>query len=648
MENKINTRDREDNQKNVKNRVVIFGNGFDLAHGLKTSYTDFINDFWEFEAESLNKYFNNEYTAIDSEYSQENEIFSFSLPIGDKQFMLSNIPQNGEQLKAIVLGKKWLKNKFVQSIEDELRTPYWNGIEELYYRLLNDCNEKYKEDLKAKREPEIACLNRDFENVKKAFDSYLKRTCYNDYDFNKICIKGKIFSDQQGCLFKDHKVPLLRHPNMNDAIWNDFNGEKMLFLNFNYTTTPELYANFNGHHAEMIYIHGKLGDSNNPMIFGYGDEMAQESTKIVESRQNEFMRYNKSVLYFQSNKYSKFMDKIKELKEFEIYILGHSCTNADRTILHPLFENKSCIKIKYFHYANMRDYNNVAINIYRNFGCAQPDKQQARAKLLPFDEKDKIPQVATEELISCKFDCIQLLGIELIKIKDRNLYIGKYPITQAQWEAFIGNNPSYFKGEKNHNSHNRPVETVRWYDAIEFCMVLNENAGFKQYYDRNYEDKNNVKSYPKITEKDVLGPYFRLPTLEEWMHAARGGNNKNREYAFDNDQGSNKLKDYAWYFRDCGIGTHAVGTKLPNNLGIHDMCGNVWEWCWDEISNNKKDNESNEDNHERIIRGGGWGTSKEKCCISYPMSAQPSSCQWHVGFRVVLDYSKMKSINEET
>ena len=122
-------------------------------------------------------------------------------------------------------------------------------------------------------------------------------------------------------------------------------------------------------------------------------------------------------------------------------------------------------------------------------------------------------------------------------------YIGKTEVTQALWKAVMGSNPSEFKGD------NLPVEYVFWYDCQEFIRKLNA----------------------------LTGQDFRLPTEAEWEFACRGGNNS-RGYKYS---GSDCIDDVAWYVDNSGSKTHPVATKLPNELGIYDMSGNVDEWCND-------------------------------------------------------------------
>lgn len=124
-----------------------------------------------------------------------------------------------------------------------------------------------------------------------------------------------------------------------------------------------------------------------------------------------------------------------------------------------------------------------------------------------------------------------------------DFYIGKYEVTQKEWETVMGCNPSCFKGE------NLPVENVSWNDCQEFIKKLNELTGMN----------------------------FRLPTEAEWEYAARGGR-KSQGYKYS---GSNNIDDVAWYGDNSSETTHQVGTKQPNELGIYDMSGNVREWCSD-------------------------------------------------------------------
>ncbi|GHT17151.1 hypothetical protein AGMMS4956_20510 [Bacteroidia bacterium] len=195
-------------------------------------------------------------------------------------------------------------------------------------------------------------------------------------------------------------------------------------------------------------------------------------------------------------------------------------------------------------------------------------------------------------------DSIELVYVEGVGAI-QGFYIGKYEVTQAQWQSVMGYNPSTGKGAT------RPVEMVSWYDAQEFLENLNTMTG------RNY----------------------RLPTAAEWEYAANGGKNRDTyEYA-----GSNSINDVAWYEQNSGCGgclysdnishTHPVGQKLPNSIGIYDMSGNVWEWCQDWHN----------EGSTRAIRGGSWYIRARYCRVATRgASENPDARGSNGGFRIVL------------
>lgn len=181
-------------------------------------------------------------------------------------------------------------------------------------------------------------------------------------------------------------------------------------------------------------------------------------------------------------------------------------------------------------------------------------------------------------------------------------YIGKTEVTQALWQAVMGSNPSYLKGT------NLPVECVSWNDCQEFIQKLNSLTG------RN----------------------FRLPTEAEWEFACRGGNNS-RGYKYS---GSNNLGSVAWYDGNSGSKTHPVGTKAPNELGIYDMSGNVWEWCsdWyaDYTSYSQTDPTGPQSGAGRVTRGGCWGGSAGYCRSSNRLFGGPTFSGYYLGLRLAL------------
>ncbi len=203
-------------------------------------------------------------------------------------------------------------------------------------------------------------------------------------------------------------------------------------------------------------------------------------------------------------------------------------------------------------------------------------------------------------------------------------HMGRYEVTQEEWQRVMGNNPSFFKGD------NRPVTDIDWYDAVKYCNTRSEMEGLKPCYTGSGDE----------IICNFAADGYRLPTEAEWEYAA-GGGGKSRNYFYS---GSNHVDEVAWYEGNSGFKPHPVGQKKPNELGIYDMSGNVWEWCWEWYdagyyskgpSENPRGPLSPVDSKERSYRGGGCCGRKIFLRSAARFSQSASFKRFDMGFRVV-------------
>ncbi len=245
------------------------------------------------------------------------------------------------------------------------------------------------------------------------------------------------------------------------------------------------------------------------------------------------------------------------------------------------------------------------------------------------------------------------------KVKVKSFYISKYEVTVKQYKEFINDksfkefsafrehkmpdppDTSWFQGHPATKAYydrigkkwwgwrdNYPMQHVTWFDAIAYCNWLSEKEGYEKCY---YEQDGAIYC-------DFSKNGYRLPTEAEWEYAARGGQ-KSHNYIFS---GSNDFNEVGWVDDNTFLtGPRPVGMKKPNELGIYDMTGNVWEWCYDWYSmyfyeNSPVDNPVNETpTGYRVIRGGAWHYRPEYATVTSRDGPKPSYTNYNYGFRVV-------------
>ncbi|WP_336039273.1 SUMF1/EgtB/PvdO family nonheme iron enzyme [Fusobacterium polymorphum] len=219
-----------------------------------------------------------------------------------------------------------------------------------------------------------------------------------------------------------------------------------------------------------------------------------------------------------------------------------------------------------------------------------------------------------------------------------DIEVFKYQVTQAIWTEIMGNNPSTFKGE------NKPVETISWWDTLEFCNKLSEKYGLIPVY--NIDKKRGILTINQI-DGEISFPDkadfsktegFRLPTEIEWEWFAIGGKLANKD---EKILDANKMEEEAWYYKNSGGRTNNVGLKKPNQLGIYDCIGNVWEWCYDttegDIESGKLYVYTALDSRKkyREIRGGSWKNGENTCTLFFRDYCDTFYADSTIGFRIV-------------
>ena len=412
------------------NRIVLIGNGFDLAHGLKTSYADFINWYWE---QLMNKILFSLYGLDESDGLCSIRITNYHIP--------KNTYLNGlDYINALENNPNisFSKGVLIQEIMKDFENSNWVDIESVYYRLLCESMKEnpritHKElnkqlDVLTQKLYEYLILNNNECNIE--INDSIKKKLYESIKKHDIAVEAKqTFLDliterieysktydligsyiNELSMYKSiHKYDIEDHikdlQEKDESIWEMRNNDtpallpnSIMLVNFNYTHTADTYLPKFGRHFRINHIHGDL-KSLNSMIFGYGDELDDCYKEISNKNDNEYLRNVKSIKYLEASNYRELLQFI-DSKPYQIYIMGHSCGNSDRTLLNTLFEHKNCVSIKPFYYKKedgTDNYTEIVQNISRNF----VDKKALRDRVVnkifcqPLIDKTKKEQLSS-------------------------------------------------------------------------------------------------------------------------------------------------------------------------------------------------------------------------------------------------------------
>ena len=410
------------------NRLILIGNGFDLAHGLETSFNNFIN-YCTFEMLNVisekykNRNIDNHFLIsndiVDIDAINENaknlktildhveHLITFNYLISREKFFIAKLQKKfsyfnldekyvkyrkdinySEQFNQIYsdenfhkqfksfygeygytlnyLNGEIIKNKLFKFIFNNCKADKnWGGIEHDFYKTLLNVEEFYKEENTQSKK--IDKLNKEFENIIDYFIYYM------------ISVVSKQKTERLSKIAK-HLMQPVNDGELSTEL-RDRIGQlpivikEHMFLNFNYTNTIEKYITKSPVSVEgkrdpiHVQIHGRLEDSASGIIFGYGDELDSSYKELEDKNDNRYLKYSKSLHYLYKNNYQKLLDFLEQNK-YQVYIWGHSCATSDRVLLQTIFEHENCVSIKPFYYQDKKGNDNFAdlcANISRSF-----------------------------------------------------------------------------------------------------------------------------------------------------------------------------------------------------------------------------------------------------------------------------------------
>lgn len=398
------------------NRIIIVGNGFDLAHQLATRYEDFINWYWEDRGSYLVGSWSDHIDDGLCSFKLKEEVhlagwalvWGYHYGISPKQYSLRDLVEHVKSDTKVCNFE--MHSHFFTEICKAIEEKGWVDIEAEYYRMLNSVYlsspQRLNEEFAIVRKKLIEYLTSiQDSNINDSIVNQATRDCMMaPFSAKEIAIEAqnKWIEFVKRRIYNEDLVENIKHKPLDAKERNEkvdefrtnwqwqMNGmglesidegalpadmlypDRVMLLNFNYTKTADMYMPVDEHHFPINHIHGHLGYPES-VIFGYGDELDNKYQEISSLNNNELLKNIKSIRYLEDVNYRNVLEFV-ESAPYQIYIMGHSCGTSDRTLLNTLFEHPNCVSIKPFYYQNdegQDNYIEIVQNISRNFSNAQ-------------------------------------------------------------------------------------------------------------------------------------------------------------------------------------------------------------------------------------------------------------------------------------
>lgn len=364
------------------NRLIIVGNGFDLAHGLKTSYCDFLDSYLK---DALNIFhqtanYDDPLLSLSHLPGQRYFRYPYSLPIDstDVHGILSTL--NSSDLYVVSYKSTLLKRSLEKS--KEIR---WVDLENDFFGELSNCVDKVGKKVYTSA---LATLNNQFGFLKNRLEDYLLSVQIDLNTFNHDPAMYDLF-----------RQPINARDVLNTKA-SFIELKKIMYLNFNYTNTLNKYAQVSAYDTNtgffiqekdsVNHIHGVLKSEENKIVFGFGDEYDENYLQFENLKNNDLFRHIKSFAYFKTRNYHELIRFLND-SEFQVFIIGHSCGLSDRTMFRKIFEHGNCLSIKIFYHKRIdgsTDYVDKTYDIARHF----TNKGEMREKIVVEPNSGPLPQ----------------------------------------------------------------------------------------------------------------------------------------------------------------------------------------------------------------------------------------------------------------